>query len=197
MSDDYFADDNLLEHIKLHISDAAALQAAEQAIVTEKTADLLEETPPKDFGLEYLKHIHQVLFGDIYDFAGQIRTVDIAKPDSAVPFAHAAYIVPEAERIFSELRDKKYFSGLDKSAFVAGIVSLAADLNALHPFREGNGRALRLFLILLADHAGYLLDYSQVSAQALIEADKRAFEGDSTLLLAMYEKVVIPQAPRH
>ncbi len=71
------------------------------------------------------------------------------------------------------------------------IANLSAELNALHPFCEGNGRTIRLFLILLADHAGYLLDYSQVSSKELIEADTSAFEGDLKPLLAMYEKVVI------
>lgn len=71
------------------------------------------------------------------------------------------------------------------------IASLSAELNALHPFREGNGRTLRLFLILLTDHAGFLLDYSQASLKELIEADRLAFEGDSKPLLAMYEKVTI------
>jgi len=187
---DYFADgDDVLEN-KLGITDQQKLKEVEQDIVANKTACLLGEASTI-FDLDFLLHVHEVLFEDIYSFAGKIRTVDIAKPEASVPFAYAKFIQSETERIFSELTPKKYLVGLDKRAFIQEIANLAAELNALHPFREGNGRAIRMFLILLADHAGFLLDYSQASSKELIEADKLAFEGDSRLLLDMYEKVTI------
>ncbi|MFO0955287.1 MAG: Fic family protein [Candidatus Saccharibacteria bacterium] len=188
---DYFTDDDSVLENKLGISDPKALQDAEQDIVTKKTARLLTEKPPTQFDFNYLKYLHKILFEDIYDFAGKIRTVDIAKADSSVPFAHAPFIIVEGERIFEDLRGKQYLADLGKQTFIKEITRLAAELNALHPFREGNGRTIRLFLILLADHAGYLLDYSQVSAGELIDADKRAFEGGMDPLLNVYQKVVI------
>jgi cell filamentation protein len=159
--------------------------------VANKTVNLFKEPAPKDFDFNYLKHIHKVLFEDIYDFAGHIRTVDIAKPDSTVPFAHTEYIESEAERIFSELENKQYLNNLDRDSFIYAIVDLSSALNALHPFREGNGRTIRLFLILLADCAGYLLDYSQVTTEELISADKIAFEGNISPLVSVYQKVVV------
>lgn len=80
---------------------------------------------------------------------------------------------------------------MDKDKFVEEITNLSAELNALHPFRDGNGRTIRLFLIMLADNAEYLLDYSQVSAEEIINADKLAFEGNINQLLFIYKKVVI------
>lgn len=187
---DYFVDgDDVLDN-KLGISDPQQFKEAEQAIVTNKTATLLGETSTA-FNFNFLLHIHAVLFEDIYSFAGKVRIVDIAKPEASAPFAYAKFIEPEAERIFSELKSKRYLTGLDTQSFVQQIAGLSAELNALHPFREGNGRAIRLFLILLADHAGYLLDYSQVSSKELIEADKLAFEGNPKPLLLVYEKVTI------
>lgn len=83
---DYFVDgEDVLEN-KLGIVYPYELKAAEQEIVTNKTADILNESP-SILGLEYLLHIHKVLFEDIYAFAGKIRTVDIAKPEAATPFA--------------------------------------------------------------------------------------------------------------
>lgn len=185
---DYFVDgDNVLEN-KLGISDPHQFMLAEQEITAKKSALLLSESSAV-FDFNYLKHIHKVLFEDIYNFAGQIRTVDIAKPGAIAPFAHAEYIEAEAKQIFSNLYDKKYLINMVKSTFVHEIADLSAELNALHPFREGNGRTIRLFLILLADHAGYLLDYSQVSAEELINADKVAFEGNSDFLYEMYNKI--------
>lgn len=187
---DYFVDgDDVLDN-KLNITDPDKLKAAEQEIVTNKTADTLSESPTV-FDTDYLLHVHKVLFDDIYDFAGKIRTVDIAKPDAKAPFAYVRFLNKECMRVFDDLKSKQYLTGLSKQDFVKEIASLAAELNALHPFREGNGRAIRLFLIMLADHAGYLLDYSQVSADELIRADKIAFEGDMKLLLEVYSKAVV------
>lgn len=187
---DYFVDGNDLLINKLGITDRQELESIEQDIVTKKTAILLTEELTM-FDFNNLLRIHKVLFEDIYDFAGKIRTVDITKPKASTPFAYAKFIKTEAERIFLELKTKSYLVGLDKSTFVQEIVILSANLNALHPFRDGNGRTIRLFLILLAEHAGYLLDYSQVSSTELIKADKLAFEGDSKTLIAMYQKVTI------
>lgn len=186
---DYFVDcDDVLEN-KLGVTDSDELKAAEQEIVTNRTADALSDAP-QVFDLGNLLHVHKVLFEDIYGFAGKIRTVDIAKYDASVPFAHAQFIEAEARRIFQQLEDKEYLVDLGRRNFIIELTKLAAELNALHPFREGNGRAIRLFLIMLADHAGYLLDYSQVSAEEIIRADKLAFEGDDKLLLSLYNKVV-------
>lgn len=165
------------------------MRAAEQEIVANKSADILSEAP-QSFDLSYLLHIHKVLFENIYNFAGEIRTVDIAKPDASVPFAHARFIENEAKRIFQALENKNYLADLARDGFIVGLADLAAELNALHPFREGNGRTIRLFLIMLADHAGYLLDYSRVSAEEIIDADKLAFEGNNKLLLSLYNKVI-------
>jgi cell filamentation protein len=186
---DYFVDgDEVLEN-KLGIVDPNDLKEAEQEIVANKSADILSETP-KSFGLDYLLHIHKVLFDDIYDFAGKIRTVDIAKPDASAPFAYTQFLDAESSRIFDELTNKNYLNGLDIKEFIYEITNLAAQLNALHPFRDGNGRAIRLFLIMLADYAGYLLDYSRVSADEIISADKLAFEGHVKSLYSVYTKVV-------
>lgn len=191
MTADYFVndDDTVLKN-KLGIIDKQRLNEAEQEIVTKNTAALLN-TPSTDFSFNGLLDIHKVLFDEMYDFAGKVRTVDIAKPEMHTPFAYARFIPAEATRIFDTLSAKNFLSGLDGKDFIIEIAQLASELNALHPFREGNGRTIRLFLILLADRAGYLIDYSQVSAKELIEADRRAFEGNSDALVAVYKKSVI------
>ncbi len=186
---DYFVDGGDVLENKLGITDAAELKAKEQEIVTNRTGDILEENPTV-FDLGYLLHVHKILFDEIYDFAGEFRTVDIAKPDAKAPFAYVRFLESESKRVFDDLKSKKYLLGLSRQDFVKEVANLAAELNALHPFREGNGRAIRLFLIMLADHAGYLLDYSQVSADELIRADKLAFEGDMRPLLEVYSQVV-------
>ena len=184
---DYYADD-IVEN-KFGITDPDVLHNIEERIVAEKTSILLSEIydgPPNEV---FLKHVHLRLFEDIYNFAGRFREVDITKSDSSTPFCYARFLDKELYRIFDTLEKQAYLADLDRSSFARQLALLAADLNALHPFREGNGRAIRLYLILLADQAGYLLDYSRVQAAEIIDADKRAFEGNDAALLALYDAI--------
>lgn len=186
---DYFADDTL--NNKLGITDPTVLHNTEEHIVALKTASLLDSEAPFVPDLSFLRHIHNVLFEDLYDFAGNFRTVDITKPDSAIPFAYARFLNGEAARIFNDLAQKNYLADLPSNAFTQAVASLAAELNALHPFRDGNGRTIRLFLILLASRAGYIIDYSRVGASEIIQADKAAFEGNDKILVDLYRKIII------
>ncbi len=113
-------------------------------------------------GITDPEQLHGRLFGKVYPFAGQIRTVNITKQDSSIPFCYADFIESEANRIFKDLEAENYLKNETKAEFVNNIAELAMDLNALHPFREGNGRTIRFYLQLLANNAGYLLDYNEV-----------------------------------
>lgn len=97
-------------------------------------------------GITDSEQLHERLFGKVYPFAGQIRTVNITKQDSSIPFCYAGFIEPEANRIFKDLEVKNYLKNETKAEFVDNIAELAMDLNALHPFREGNGRTIRFYL---------------------------------------------------
>lgn len=141
-------------------------------------------------GITDPEQLHGRLFGKVYPFAGQIRTVNITKQDSSIPFCYADFIEPEANRIFQDLEVKNYLKNETKAEFVDNIAELAMDLNALHPFREGNGRTIRFYLQLLANNAGYLLDYNEVGREEIIEADKQAFLGNDKLIKEMYNKIV-------
>lgn len=175
---------------KLGITDPAKLQEREYQITAAKTADILNEDPPSILDFNYLLSLHGALFDDIYDFAGKIRTANIAKPDSPVPFAYADYIEPYADQIFSELESRRYLTGLEKPDFVTGLAWLSSELNALHPFREGNGRTIRLFLNRLCLNAGYLVDFNLASREEILSADCAAFAGDLTPLTNLYAKII-------
>ena len=186
---DYFTDD-ILEN-KFGITDVAMLHKIEERIVADQTSALLSRGCSGVPDLGFFKSVHACLFEQIYDFAGKFRTVDIAKHDSMVPFCYARFIDSESARIFTQLEGRHYLVGMERQGFIEQMAGLAGELNALHPFREGNGRTIRLYLILLADRAGYLIDYSRVSARGIIRADKEAFEGDISRLVELYDKVVL------
>lgn len=176
---------------KLGISDAAELAAAEYDLTAQKTRVILRTFDDKTFDFTCLLGLHRRLFANIYDFAGQIRTVNIAKPDSPVPFCYADFIPQEARRIFGELAQDNYLVGLTKPQFAEKLTYYASELNALHPFREGNGRTTRLYLMLLARNAGYLIDFSLVSRRAIIYADTAAFAGNLAPLQNLYRQIIV------
>lgn len=175
---------------KLGLSDPAELQEREYQITTAKTLDILDCTPPKVLDFAYLLSLHAALFGDIYDFAGKIRTVNISKPDSPVPFCYCDFIQPEADRIFSELKSRRYLVGLKQHEFVETLAWLSSELNALHPFREGNGRTTRLFLDQICANAGYTIDFDLATRDEILSADRAAFAGDLAPLQKLYAKIV-------
>ncbi|HML37248.1 MAG TPA: Fic family protein [Bacillota bacterium] len=185
---DYFVDGEAFIANKLGIEDAGELKKAEEEIVAARMTELMEHPIHGSFDFNMLLEIHRKLFSDIYDFAGQIRRVRIAK-DSSV-FCYPEFIEENQKRIFDRLRDMDYLKNLDKSGFVREFAWLSGELNALHPFREGNGRSIRLFLKLLAELAGWYVAYEDMDARELMEADIQSFNGDSAPLARLMEKHV-------
>lgn len=190
MSEYFTSHDDILEN-KLGITDPNALKQLEEEIVSFRTAEIFSSFHVEAFDFECLKEIHRRLFSDLYEFAGQVRFVDMKRGDNAVPFCYIQFIEPEQTRIFGKLRQDGEFIGLERGAFIKKLAWLASELNALHPFRDGNGRAIRCFLVLLAANAGYEMDYSRVTKEELIEADIKAFCGDNDKLWSLYTRVLI------
>jgi cell filamentation protein len=91
----------------------------------------------------------------VYEWAGQLRTIDIAKGGNA--FAHHGHIVTAARPLFAELGREKRLAGLPPPAFSLRAAHHLGEINALHPFREGNGRAQREFISHLAYANGYCI----------------------------------------
>lgn len=177
---------------KLDIDDPEKLQNTEYDLVAKNISKAIQDKLPEKFDYIFLLELHQQLFGEIYDFAGKPRTVNISKPDSPVPFCYCDFIESEANRIFSELKRLNYLANLEKPEFIEQLTWLSSELNALHPFREGNGRTIRLFLSLLAKNDGYFIDFSLASHDAIIYADRCAFAGDLTPLRDLYRQIIEP-----
>lgn len=124
------------------------------------------------FDLEHLQKIHKYLFQDIYTWAGKIRDVDIAKGDTL--FCKAINIDNFSKEIFSKLQRENFFKGTTKKEeLVEKLATLFLDINALHPFREGNGRTQREFVRELAEERGYNLDFKNISKEEMIELSIR------------------------
>ena len=174
---------------KFDIRDKEALNTSERQITALKIAKL-EESPVKgSFDLKHIKSIHKFIFGDIYDWAGQIRRGDfLIKSDSI--FCRAMFIESMAADIHAKLKADNFLRGLEKSDFINKLAYYMGEINALHPFREGNGRTQRLYFKQLCVKAGYDLGFSNTQKETLVKADIAAFNRDYSLLTKILDDMV-------
>ena len=123
---------------KLDIRDRDKLQKFERKLTMIRLSELFDNPIKGSFDFKHLKDIHQFIFQDIYDWAGTVRIVDIAKGNM---FCNVKFIDSQAEEIFLKLKKEKHLSGFSEEDFIKRLAYYFSEINALHPFREGNGRA--------------------------------------------------------
>ena len=158
---------------RLDIRDAPALEAAERELVAQR---LLEPVPTGDFDLTHLKAIHRHLFQDVYAWAGDIRTVEIAKGESR--FQPTRFIAAGMADVHRRIVAAEYFRGSEPDGFAEGAGPVLGDVNHLHPFREGNGRTQLQYLKQLAARAGHAIDLTRIDPAAWLDASRRSNAGD-------------------
>ena len=125
---------------KLNIRDEHILEQAELELSGLASSLIEYAEPPYD--LKYLKSIHSQLFGDLYDWAGKLRQIDISKGDTR--FCNFSRIEIETNKLLKTLQEKKYFQGLAPQQLIPQLADLYCELNVIHPFREGNGRTQQI-----------------------------------------------------
>ena len=126
------------------------------------------------FDAAHLRAIHRHIFQDVYVWAGEFRTVEIG-------FAFVPYIASSLAQLSSELRNEQYLAGMETPEFAKRASYYLGQLNAIHPFREGNGRAQNELLRHLAHRNKMNLSWSGVTHEQLYEAARRSYlKGDNT-----------------
>ena len=153
---------------KLEIKDKDLLKEYERQIVAIKLLELEKQPINNSFDIKRFSDIHRFLFEDIYEFAGYFRNEDIAKDN--FKFARWEYIEDELTRLLEKLKNENYLKDLDKEPLANRLAYYTAELNVLHPFRDGNGRTIREFIRQLAMYNGYYLNYNMVSAEEMLSA---------------------------
>lgn len=150
---------------KLGIKDAVELAHAEERLTKKRALELYDQGLLDKFEVGTyagLKAIHFYLFQDVYDFAGQLRKVNIAKGNFR--FAPVLYLEPALESI-----DKLPQDNFDH------IIDKYVEMNVAHPFREGNGRSTRIWLdAMLRQELGLVVDWSQVDKEDYLLAMERS-----------------------
>lgn len=185
VTDDYCYPGTSVLKNKLDLRSADEL-ADFEAEVSDARAD--EELPTGSLDFSHFRAIHRHLFQDVYDWAGEIRNVRISRDSSM--FCYPENIESEAKKLFAELRRDNFFKGFSKKEFASKSAHFLSELNAIHAFREGNGRTQLSFFLLLADQAGYSVDLEELTPQTLLDAMIASFKGNESPLIAIIENLI-------
>jgi cell filamentation protein len=173
---------------------AQELHEREPEIVFANEVELRSISIPLSNDLDEVLLIHKQLFKGVYDWAGQVRTVDIRKSDeNSEFFLIVSKISDGANYVFTKFAKENYLTGLDRDSFIKRLAYYYDQLNYIHPFREGNGRTQRIFWSHVAHDAGYRIDWKAIIGNENNEASRLAAEDmDLSGLDAMFSKIVHP-----
>ncbi len=150
---------------KLGLTSQKALDEVESVAVALHSAEIESEAPDAPFTFDFYCDLHKRLFGDLYEWAGELRTIDFSKKGTC--FYPVAALSELGKAKFNRLIDMNEFRGMDRSRLVDEITDLYHELNMLHPFREGNGRTQRLFFTLLLRRLGYNISFASAIRTSL------------------------------
>ncbi|MCF8001545.1 MAG: Fic family protein [Halanaerobiales bacterium] len=154
---------------KLDIKDEELLRKANSLYSAQRLLELQAEPLSGNYDLQHLKNIHHYIFQDLYEFAGKIREEDIIKGNTL--FAKSEFIESKANQLFKELKKENYLKGTKNiTQFAQRISYYMAELNIIHPFRDGNGRTIREFIRCLALNSSYILNWNSINKDELLNA---------------------------
>ena len=173
---------------KFDIHDEEKLNEIESVISSARYAEWLNAPQAATFDFDHYKAIHRFLFSDLYEWAGEIRTVNISK--KGTQFTPAENIKSQAVLILERLRNCNYFKDLPHDEFVDEIADFYCVTNALHPFREGNGRTQRVFLTQLIRNAGYEINFANMDTDLLMIATIQSAQGVTDLLKQIFDESI-------
>lgn len=149
----------------------------------------LEPLPRGRLSASHYRAIHRHLFQDVYSWAGKYRSIRIAKAGNM--FCYPENIAAEMTRLFTSLKEHDNLRALARDAFASSAAHFLGELNAIHAFREGNGRTQLTFLALLADVAGHPLDLDKLDPDTTLAAMVASFDGDEAPLAAVIADLAV------
>lgn len=170
----------------LNIRDDQLLEEAERDLSTLCANDIEFALPPYD--LNYLSSIHKALFSDLYSWAGQLRTIDISKGETR--FCSYSRIKIEAEKLFKSIDYGHSLTQLKRDDLVKSSAELYADLNIVHPFREGNGRAQRILFEHMIINCGFEIDWSFIDQDEWLNANIAGYYSNYNPMHTIFEKCI-------
>lgn len=173
---------------KLNIKEQKQLDENETLITSVKTLQIELRPMAQEPDFAYYKSLHLELFEELYDWAGQVRQINISKLRTA--FCPADQIESTAWEIFARLKSHRYFLDLSRDELVNELADLYDSINYLHPFREGNGRVQRLYFRQLARRIGCSLNFAAVDSDRMMVATIHASVGIMDDLRKVFDEIL-------
>ncbi|EGA88838.1 Fic family protein [Planococcus donghaensis MPA1U2] len=174
-----------------NVEEEEKLKELEKVYSLFRLAELRLQKPADPLDVKAYLAIHQSILQDVYPFAGELRKEMISKGSSS--FAHPKHIETQLLKIFNELKAENYLKKLPRDQLVVRLAYFLSELNALHPFREGNGRSIREFARQLLQNAGYQLEWGKVREPAeIINAFVDSFNKDNDRLERLLSEIITP-----
>ena len=173
---------------KAGITNQDLLYEYEADFTAIRILELAQAPVEGNFDLTHLCKIHEYLFQDVYEWAGEIRSVDIIRGESR--FCNVRQIQSYSNTVFSALAAEDYLNNLESTALACRLAHYLSEINAIHPFREGNGRVQRLFISQLTEQAGYTLDYSALGQEEIYSVMQSSFLGNEKPLADLILRII-------
>ena len=151
----------------------------------------LTNLPRGLLSVRHYRAVHHHFFQDVYGWAGKFRIVRLSKDGST--FCYPEHISREMRALFADLKQQKQLRGLSLDTFAPMAAHFLATLNAIHPFREGNGRTQMTFLELLAAQAEYRLALERLEPDRFLAAMIRSFHSDERPLATEIRRILEPR----
>jgi len=160
---------------KADLTDRTALVEFETGIFSLRMMDV----PEGDFSTDHLKKIHKHLTQDVYEWAGEFRDVPTARGSSR--FCQPQFIGQETDKATKSV-DIEKMKTMKPKEFSNELAEIVGDLNAVHPFLDGNGRAIRVYAQQVAQAAGYDLEIHRLRGDSWNKASEESFNGNNRRL---------------
>jgi cell filamentation protein len=182
--DEYYPDTSVLVNLE-GIHDATALLEREtelQIAAYEEVLTSFDEALTPD--LPFFYYLHHLIFSPLFVWAGRPRTVGIAK--GGTPFCPPQNIDAMMNALFAGLEQEQWLAGLDSNTFIERAAYYICEINAVHPFREGNGRAIRFYAdVLSAKARGDIFDWTHANADEYVQACVAGFQQDYSRMISV------------
>jgi cell filamentation protein len=147
-----------------------------------------EEFPYGRLDYPHYMALHHHLFQDVYEWAGQPRTIRIGK--SGNWFCYPEYIDKQMKTVFAFLERLNFLMDMLPREFASNAAHILAEINAIHPFREGNGRTQLTFLSLLTDNAGLPFGAEELVRERVLDAMIQSFDGNEQPLADLIMDII-------
>lgn len=164
------------------------LDAKTEPVSDARREQVVAGAVPGQFDLDHLCAIHGYMFDGVYPWAGELRSVELTK--GSVRFVKAASLRQSAKSLFEALRRENLMNNLPHEVYIEHLAHYYSEINILHPFRDGNGRAQREFFSLLAAESGRYIAWELMDSAEEVAANIQAYNGDESGLVRLLSPLV-------